>query len=287
MTGRGRRAVLPPADHRTEPSLAVGGLVVTVTNNAGHGRTFSFAELPVAEPMQRSLAALFALRSSGWTSHVTAKSYWVAVHAFARFLSQLEEPPDDLGDLTTAQLKRWRAQHIGTNSGRSLLRHVRPLLKLDSRLTRGPLAEELARRVPASRPVKKSYAEEDRERVLRAAQQQFRSALLRIRENTQLLERWRTGDLVGGSREWRIGQVLDHLTHTGDVPRAVMPSGEFVKDHRLLGGTNPEAPRFEGRIVPRTFAKKVSTFPRPRRRRPLRQPRRVPDLRLQARQRPM
>ncbi|MGW5442742.1 hypothetical protein [Streptomyces asiaticus] len=240
MSGRGRRAVLPPADHRTDSPLAPDGLVVTVTNNAGHEQTYHFAELPVAEPMQRSLATLFATRSRGWTSHATARSYWVALHAFARFLSQTEEPPDDLGDVTTAQLKRWRAKNIGTNAGRSLLRHVRPLLKLDPRLASGPTAEELARRLPGSVPVKQSYTEEVRERVVLAAQRQFRAALLRIRENTQLLEGWRSGELVESSCEWRIGEILDHLARTGDVPRAITPSGEFVKDHRLLGGTNPE-----------------------------------------------
>lgn len=49
MTGRGRRAILPPADHRTEPPLDPDRLVATVANKTGYEMTFDFAELPVAE----------------------------------------------------------------------------------------------------------------------------------------------------------------------------------------------------------------------------------------------
>ncbi|MFG2532532.1 hypothetical protein [Streptomyces sp. NPDC048516] len=240
MTGRGRRAVLPPADHRTEPPLAPDGLMVTVVNKAGFEMTFDFAELPVAAAMQRSLAAVFAIRSAGWNSHETARASWITVKMFARFVAELEHPPQDLGDLTIAMLKRWRARHVGTNSGKNVLRQVRPLLRADPRLAGGPVGEELARRIPKTVPIKQSYGKEERERVLRVAQRQFRTALLRIRENTILLERWRAGDLEEGSRDWRLGQVLDHLAQTGYVPHAVMPSGEFVKDRALLGGTSPE-----------------------------------------------
>ncbi|WP_371665897.1 hypothetical protein OG306_30530 [Streptomyces sp. NBC_01241] len=240
MIGRGRRAVLPPADHHTEPPLAPDGLVVTVVNKAGYEMAFDFAELPVAEAMQRSLAEVFAIRSAGWNSHETARASWITVKMFARFVAELEHPPQDLGDLTPATLKRWRARHIGTNSGKSVLRQVRPLLRADPRLVDGPVGEELARRIPKAVPIKQSYGKEERERVLLVAQRQFRTALLRIRENTRLLERWRAGDLVEGRRDWRLGQVLDHLAQTGYVPHTVMPSGEFVKNHKLLGGTSPE-----------------------------------------------
>lgn len=92
MTGRGRRAVLPPADHRTEPPLAPDGLVVTVINQAGYEMAFDFAELPVAEMMQRSLAEVFAIRSAGWNSHETARASWITVKMFARFVAELEPP---------------------------------------------------------------------------------------------------------------------------------------------------------------------------------------------------
>lgn len=87
MSGRGRRAVLPPGDHRTEPSKAPDGLVVTVVNKAGHKQAYDFAGLPVAEPMQRSLAAAFAAQSRLWNSHRTAGNHWGRLLVFVRFLS--------------------------------------------------------------------------------------------------------------------------------------------------------------------------------------------------------
>ncbi|MFD0723245.1 hypothetical protein [Streptomyces globosus] len=212
---------------------------MSVINTAGMEKLFDFAGLPVPEPMQRSLAAVFAAQSKGWNSHLSAGFYWVKIGLFAGFLSQLEDPPEDLDELTAAVLKRWRARHIGTNTGRGLLLAIRTLLRHDTRLTSGPAAEELARRVPAPTPGKQSYEDAERERVRLAAQRQFRAAVLRIAENTLLLERWRTGALVEGSREWKLGRVLDHLACTGDVPRTILPSGQAnVTNTGLLGGTN-------------------------------------------------
>ncbi|MGW3460588.1 hypothetical protein ACWDE9_13745, partial [Streptomyces olivaceoviridis] len=82
-----------------------------------------------------------------------------------------------------------------------------------------------------------------------AAQQQFRAAWLRIRENTRLLEHWRVGDLPPGSREWRLATVLDHIARTGDAPRTIGPAGQAtVSNHVLLGGRSRE--RTWGRLFP-------------------------------------
>jgi hypothetical protein len=239
VTGRGRKAVLPPAGHRTEPALAADGLVVTVVNTAGIKKEYDFAALAVAEPMQRSLAAVFAAQAKRWNSHYSAQTYWSRVGSFAGFLSELEDPPEDFDGLTAAVLKRWRARHIGTNHGKMLLLAMRTLLQRDVRLASGPVAEELARRIPAPAPSKQSYGDAEREQVRLAAQRQFRAAVLRIAQNTLLLERWRAGFLVEGSREWKLGRILDHLAHTGDVPRTILPGGSTgVTNTGLLGGTH-------------------------------------------------
>ncbi|MEU4850659.1 hypothetical protein [Streptomyces gilvosporeus] len=214
---------------------------MTVVNKAGYKKEYDFADLPVPERIQRSLAALFAAQSRRWTSHGTAKFNWQKLLVFTRFLSQLESPPNDLDELSAATLKRWRTTHVSTNTGKATLRAVHALLKQDPRLASGPVADELARRIPTVKPSKRSYEEAERGRVLLAAQRQFRSAWLRIRENTCLLENWRADGLVKGSREWRLGKVLDQLSRTADVPRTVLPSGTTtVTNHRLLGGRNPE-----------------------------------------------
>lgn len=215
--------------------------MVTVANKAGHGRSFDFSDLAVAEPMRRSLARAFAAQSGSWNTHGTGVGYWEALLAFARFLSGLEHPPQDLDGLTVAMLKRWRARHIATSTGKYTLGKVATLLRRDPCLGSGPVAEELARRVPRPAPSRRSYGEEERDQLLLVARRQFRSAWMRIGDNTRLLERGRAGQLAEGSREWRISQVLDHLARTGDVPRTVTPGGyTIVKNHRILGGSAAE-----------------------------------------------
>lgn len=241
MSGRGRRAVLPPAGHRVEPPLAPDGLVVTVVNKAGYDKEFNFAGLPAAEPMQRSLARVFAAQSRHWTSHQSAVGYWRALEAFARFLAELDHPPRDLDELTPAMLKRWRQRHVHTNTGRISMSLVRPLLSRDPRLGAGPVAEELARRIPEPSSSKQSYGEKERQRVLLAARREFRAAWMRIRENTDVLESWRAGQLIAGTQDWRLGQLLDHVARNGDVPRITRRvGGPRVAHPGLLGGGSPE-----------------------------------------------
>ncbi|WSQ82717.1 hypothetical protein OG725_37090 (plasmid) [Streptomyces sp. NBC_01213] len=239
MSGRGRKAVLPPAGHRADEPMSSNGLVVTVTNRAGFKQEYDFAELPVPAAMQGSLAVVFAAQARGWTSHGSAIACWRQVRVFAKFVSGLECPPDDLDGLTAAMLKRWRAAQIGTNDGKKALVTVRALLLRDPRLATGAVAEELAKRIPMPSPSKKSFTQTELERVLLAAQQQFRAARLRIQENTRLLEAWRAGLLPEGSREWKLGEVLDHLARTGDVPRTRRPGGQMGVTHRrILGASN-------------------------------------------------
>jgi hypothetical protein len=238
VSGRGRKAVAPPSDHRVDPPLAPDSLVAAVANKAGYTKEFDFAELPVARPMQGALAASFAARSRGWTSHKTATTCWTALEMFTKYVAELESPPDDLDGLGVTALQSWRDLHIDTNSGRTTLRIVRRLLQGDARLADGPVAEELARRIPRPVPSKQSYEDSERNRVVLTAQRQFRLAWLRITENTRLLNRWRAREITEGSREWKIGMVLDHIARTGDVPRTLLPSGQqHVTHHRVLGGT--------------------------------------------------
>ncbi|MEW2621436.1 hypothetical protein [Streptomyces sp. NPDC048106] len=198
--------------------------------------------------MQRSLAAAFAAQSRRWNSHLTAKTYWSQVKGFARFLSEQERPPQDLDGLSAAMLKRWRARHISTTTGRNVLTGVRNVLQHDLRLASGTVADELARRIPAGKRSKQSFEGAERETVLVTARREFRAALLRIRENTGVLERWRAGDLAQGSPEWRLGGVLDYLARTGDVPRTALPGGQStVTNFRLLGGRSVD--RTWGRLL--------------------------------------
>ncbi|MFM9709137.1 hypothetical protein [Streptomyces galilaeus] len=241
MSGRGRKAIPPPPDHHVEPPLGPEGLVVTLTNQAGFKKEYDFAGFPVAGPMQRSLAGAFASQSRNWTSHRSAQTYWSSLKLFAGFLSELDSPSEDVDGLTLAVMQSWREANSGTSSGLNKQSMVRTVLRQDTRLATGAVAEELARRIPAQKPSKQSFEDAEWERVVLTAQRQFRSAWLRIDENTRLLNNWRAGELTEGSREWKIGKILDHLARTGDVPRTVHPSGDRgVRSGRLLGGKGAE-----------------------------------------------
>ncbi|AQT70528.1 hypothetical protein [Streptomyces sp. fd1-xmd] len=236
MSGRGRKAVLPPADFQATERVAAGGLLVTVVNEEGFERVFDFAAMAVPGPMRRSLARAFAEQSVGWNSHASGESYWRSLEVFARFLKAQGHPAQDLADLTSAMLRLWRNNHKDTPGGREALAKVRTLLKHEPRLSQGLAAEELARPVPKKgKPSKHSYKPSERDQVLLAAERQFRAALLRIRENTTLLARYRAGSLDTDSRDGRIGRVLECIAATGDLPRDL--NGEVhAQSERLLRG---------------------------------------------------
>lgn len=237
MSGQGRRAALPPGDHRAVSPLPPGGLLVSVINKAGYTRTFAFTGLPVPEPLQRSLARAFAAQSRQWTGHRSATTYWRALKVFVEFLADLEEPPNDLDELTSVMLKRWRQRCLGTPRGRSWMPLVRAVLRQDSRLEHGLVAEELARRVPQIGPSKQSLGDDERREIVLAAQREFRSAWLRIRDNAALLQDFRAGRVTAGTAQWRLAKKLDHLALTGDVPRT--PSGHAANPV-LMGGCTYE-----------------------------------------------
>jgi hypothetical protein len=246
VSGRGRKASIPPADHSRPPVLAPDGLVVHHTNRRNQVRDYDFSELPVAEPLQRSLSALFAARCvpHKWGSHTTSKGHWGILMIFATFLSQQERPPGDLDELTAAMLKRWRTSQSGSTGGYNRIIRITSLLRKDPRLQAGRVADELAARVRRPKSTTQSYSEAEFEKIRVAARRTFRSALLRIVDNARLLERWRRGECVEGSRDWVLGEGLDCLARTGWSPHTVGPSGRSnisTRYRRALGGTSAKA----------------------------------------------
>ena len=208
MSRRGRSASLPPAGHVRPDRLAPDGLVVHHYNIEGRIHDYDFANLPVAEPLQRSLANLFAGRCTPdrWTAHKTSGSQWVLLQGFAKFLASQERPPRDLEEFTAALIDRWWLSKGSTGSGRAAFRAVCSLLLQDERLQAGPVADALCRRVPAHKSRTQSYSPPEFEQIKVAARRAFRSALLRIEENARYLERWHAGQFTEGSREWVVGK---------------------------------------------------------------------------------
>ncbi|WP_329143142.1 hypothetical protein OIU91_05105 [Streptomyces sp. NBC_01456] len=238
--GRGRKAVLPPADYSAPQVLdPLTGLVVRHRDRDGHVRDYDFSTLPAAKPMQRSLAALFAARTHGWGSHETSRGGFRYLHAFATFTSQRARPPGDLNELTAAAVKAWWEQQKHTSGGREVFRSVVSLLRDDPRLRTGPVFEELTRRVPDLPSKVESYAPAEFDRIRLEARRVFRAALLRIEENTDHLESWQSGAFVPGTPAWALGEALDLIARTGELPS--YKSGE-VKIHyrRAVGGRSAE-----------------------------------------------
>ncbi|MFD7641628.1 hypothetical protein ACFV4P_13335 [Kitasatospora sp. NPDC059795] len=217
MSGHGRRAELPAAGHHRPEVLADGALVVRHVNAAGRMKEYDFALLPVAEAMRHSLAALFAARCapSRWTAHGSSENAWRAVHSFARFLARQSAPPADLGGLSAGTWLEW----VAFQPGRPEVSFVSGLLLQDPRVRQGPAADAITRRRrrPPSRT--QSFTGPDWERIVTTARRTFRAAVLRIEDNARHLVRWRAGELPERSQEWAVGDALDELARTGDLPR--------------------------------------------------------------------
>ncbi|MEN8656179.1 hypothetical protein ABCR94_37820 [Streptomyces sp. 21So2-11] len=246
MSPRGRRASLPPADHGRPEPLAADGLVVHHYNKEQRVREYDFAALPVAEPMQRSLAVLFAAHCTPhrWRSHLSSGLNWRHLMLFASFLSEQERPPRDLDELTAAVVHRWRQSLSKTAGGYNRFTYPARLLRQDPRLQSGPVADALAQRLPTPRSEVQSYSEADFAPIKTAARRMFRSALLRINDNARHLERWRQGDFAKDSREWLLGEALQHIARTGDLPRHTLKDGRpgdpIGRYARALGGRSGE-----------------------------------------------
>jgi hypothetical protein len=209
--------------------VAPEGLLVHHYNRDGRVKDYDFATLPVAEPMQRSLAALFAARCvpHRWTAHATSEHYWGRLRQFATFLSQQRRPPRDLDELHVALVARWR-ENLTQTGGYAGFMAITTLLLDDARLQTGRVADELARRVAKPKSTVQSYSEAEFEQITLAAKRMFRAALSRIEDNARHLQRWRDGILAEGSRDWVIGAGLDILARTGDLPKYTEKSGRTV-----------------------------------------------------------
>jgi hypothetical protein len=250
VSGRGRRASLPTGGH-TRPEYLVadgqGGLTVRHYNREGQVREYDFTELPVPAAMQASLAALFAARCTPdrWALHVTSRTSWVYVRRFAEFLARQRRPPCDLDEVTPVMVRQWRENVPAGGAGYNAWLTVSGMLRDDDRLQVGPVADELARRIKIPQSRVQSYSEAEFDRFTTAARRRFRTALQRINDNALHLQRWREGVFAEGGRDWVIGEGLDILARTGDLPRYVGENGKpgFMKTRyrRAFGGARSGA----------------------------------------------
>lgn len=206
-------------------------------------RSYDFAELPVPTPMQRSWAVLFAARcepGGGWNALSASLATWRQLQTFARFLATEDHPPIDVSDLTAGLWNRWRLSRSQNASGRDQITRVAAFLQADARVT-GALMEAMAKRVPLVKKSETALPPDEFTQVRTTAQRMFRTAHLRITENTELLHKWRAGAVAPDTREHLIGEALDTLARTGNVPRYLGTDGRtrVINRYRVaLGGEN-------------------------------------------------
>ncbi|MFJ2746359.1 hypothetical protein ACIO3O_42620 [Streptomyces sp. NPDC087440] len=220
MSRRGRAAAVPAGPHQRPPVLEEDGLAVRHGDAQGRVRTYDFGVLPVPEAFQRSLAVLYAAKCApggGWDSIETSEGHWYLVRPFAEFLSGLDDVPQDVDQLTPAHWSAWRLSLPPRPNGHSKYASIASLLQMDARLAL-PVREAMAVRFVWETGREQAYGPEEFKEIRLAARRTFRSALLRIRKNTDRLAAWRAGALEPGSREWLIGEAVDELARTGDVP---------------------------------------------------------------------
>jgi hypothetical protein len=92
-------------------------------------------------------------------------------------------------------------------------------------------------------PAETAYSSDEFERITRAATLNFRTAWQRISDNRRHLAAWRAGEFSAGTDAWKLGELLDHLAHHGDVPFRVKLNGQrhvSCRVARVMGGVSTE-----------------------------------------------
>ena len=226
MSGRGHRAALPAGGHARPEYLVAdgqGGLVVRHYNREGRVREYDFAQLPVPAPMQASLAA--AVRRP--------------VHAgpLVRALPRRRRRGSSCGSSRSSWPASSGRRVTWTSSPRRLVRRWRESLPAGAggyyafgrsaaccsamtpgcRRGRSPTSWPAAARQPRSKV--QSYSEAEFDQVTAAARRRFRAALQRISDNAAAPAALAGRGFAEGSGDWVLGEGLDILARTGDLPR--------------------------------------------------------------------
>ncbi|WP_181649900.1 hypothetical protein [Streptomyces sp. WAC00263] len=199
--------------------LDATGLIVRPVGEHGEALgTWDFTDAAGPESFRRELVVLFARYGRArWTSESSYETSARVGRKFLRDAAAAEPPITAVDQISVAWWKSW-------NQGVSGRRNFRSVLQASDRLpeaTRAYMATPRRRPVTVRRSVgaKRAHSKAELKMVRDAAAATVRSARLRIEENVALVERWRAGELAEGSREWPWGQLLDHVSRTGDVPR--------------------------------------------------------------------
>ncbi|MFA4081351.1 hypothetical protein [Mycobacteroides salmoniphilum] len=123
------------------------------------------------------------------------------------------------------------------NSSRSKLLALRTLLPKVEGIP-AETVEVVQRRIAAvTKGTRAAYSYAEFQEIRARATTLFSTALVRLRANSNHLRRWHAGQFPPGSADWLIGEALEHLSRTGNVPRYSGYLQVPRRYERALGGS--------------------------------------------------
>lgn len=222
--GPGRPASQPPPGwqsprhrHRSDPST-----VVFVEELTGKTTMLDLSGLPVSEAMRIWLAEALARRVGARSGVKRTSSAMIKYQLVVRLAESLKTAsparPEQFG---ASHVKRFRLAHQGKPIGRTYMKGLRELLRDDPRLAtaaRAELFDKPLGKTGAVAPLA-PYTDTQWHRLTSLMRGDIRRARDRIRAGRALLVAYRAGRLEQGGDEQRLGEILDMIDRTGDVPR--------------------------------------------------------------------
>jgi hypothetical protein len=250
VAGRHRRAAALPSGAYARPaSLDDTGLLVTVYGESGGVEgTFDFTPMPGSLELRRAFAAAFDRRSGPggtWRTRASCGGGYNYIRDFLRWAAARNDPPRSPAEITPALWAAWRLAAPTGPGARQRLATVRMLLPGVPGIPADTL-RVVERRLPPAPPSQETgYSYQEYTQIRATAAAAFTTALVRIRSNREHLRRWHSGEFAEGSADWLVGDALDHVVRTGDVPleKASADGGGRVvrkRYRRVLGGNAPE-----------------------------------------------
>ncbi|MFJ1753313.1 hypothetical protein [Kitasatospora sp. NPDC088134] len=203
-----------------------------VSEQDGGGRDYDFSAFPLPQSMQEVFARAFDAHTgpSGQVKALgAADNCFRTLGYFIDILAVEPEPPAAPADLRPRHLDAFSLRMASLASSGMAVGILRSLLMNIEGLP-SQFAAKCAEYVPLRRDGMKSrgsYSAGEEKAILDAARSAVRSAAKRIRENRELLERWREGKV--SQEEDPVGfeycSLLDMVDTTGELPRNKYQNG--------------------------------------------------------------
>lgn len=240
MSGRGRSASLPAGRSRTRHGLLTDDektIVRCFSEDGEASHDYDVSVLRVESPLREALVAAFVKRTApgaGLTSLGSMRRVYKALKLFDGYLTDLPWPPREISHLTPEHIDGFCAsrEHLGSGMRGDMhdLKHLLIHAEGITDVVAGRLAEPLPKRPPS--PPRESYSRAEFKRIADAARSDLRAAARRIRDNRDLLQRFRQGEVEAGD-DRRLAEhleLLDWVDRFGDVPRVRRTKGSAGKE---------------------------------------------------------